>query len=267
VHFAYDPARPILRGLSFAVPAGARVALVGPSGCGKSTVFRLLNRFYEPAAGAVRVDGQDVRGVQLASLRAAIGVVPQDTPLFHADVRHNIRYGRLDASDAEVEEAARKAQVHAAVLRLPRGYATTVGERGALLSGGEKQRLAVARVLLRDARVVLFDEATSALDGATEAELMGSIRAMLREGKRTSVFVAHRLRTVVDAGTSAGASVGAGGLISMSRSDHRAEGGQGGGAGHARGADAPRGAVPRDVDAAEHGGGARGACAGGAGGG
>jgi ATP-binding cassette subfamily B (MDR/TAP) protein 7 len=211
VHFAYDPARPILRGLSFAVPAGARVALVGPSGCGKSTVFRLLNRFYEPGAGAVRVDGQDVRGVQLASLRAAIGVVPQDTPLFHADVRHNIRYGGLDASDEEVEDAARKAQVHAAVLRLPRGYATTVGERGALLSGGEKQRLAVARVLLRDARVVLFDEATSALDGATEAELMGSIRAMLREGRRTSVFVAHRLRTVVDAGMFTSALACAGG--------------------------------------------------------
>jgi ATP-binding cassette subfamily B (MDR/TAP) protein 7 len=233
VHFAYDPVRPILRGCSFTIPAGARVALVGPSGCGKSTAFRLLGRFYETTSGAVLVDGQDVRDVQLASLRTALGVVPQDTPLFHADVRHNIRYGRLDATDAEVEAAAASAQVHDAIMRLPKGYATTVGERGLLLSGGEKQRLAVARVVLRDARIVLFDEATSALDGRTEAELMSSIRRMLKDGQRTSVFVAHRLRTVVDAGLSPVVR-GRGRRLTRRRSDHRSARGSSGRAGHAR---------------------------------
>ena len=159
VRFGYHPDRPIFRDLSFTIPAGKKVALVGPSGCGKSTVFRLLFRFYEPSSGRILVDGQDVRELQLKSLRSAIGVVPQDTPLFHSDVLHNIRYGRLDASDEEVVEAARKAHVHDAILRLPEKYQTKVGERGLLLSGGEKQRLAVARVLLKDPPILFFDEA------------------------------------------------------------------------------------------------------------
>jgi ATP-binding cassette, subfamily B (MDR/TAP), member 7 len=134
---------------------------VGPSGCGKSTVFRLLYRFYEPSAGRILVDGQDISRVQLASLRSAVGVVPQDTPLFHADIMHNVRYGRLDASDEEVITAMKKAQVHETVMKLPDGYATTVGERGLMVSGGEKQRLAIARALLKDPPILFFDEAVS----------------------------------------------------------------------------------------------------------
>ena len=137
------------------------MAIVGPSGCGKSTVFRLLYRFYEPSAGRILVDGQDISRVQLASLRAAVGVVPQDTPLFHDDIMHNVRYGRLDATDEEVVAAMKKAHVHDAVLKLPDGYATTVGERGLMVSGGEKQRLAVARALLKDPPILFFDEAVS----------------------------------------------------------------------------------------------------------
>ena len=161
VRFGYYPDRPIFRNLSFTIPAGKKVALVGPSGCGKSTVFRLLFRFYEPGAGRILVDSQDVRELTLKSLRSAIGVVPQDTPLFHSDVLHNIRYGRLDATDEEVMEAARKAHVHEAILKLPEKYQTKVGERGLMLSGGEKQRLAVARVLLKDPPILFFDEAVS----------------------------------------------------------------------------------------------------------
>lgn len=145
--------------MTFSIPAGKKVAIVGPSGCGKSTVFRLLYRFYTPSSGQILIDGQDINQVQLTSLRKAIGVVPQDTPLFHADVLHNIRYGRLDATDEEVKEAAKKANVHAAVERLPDGYATKVGERGLMISGGEKQRLAVARVMLKDPEILFFDEA------------------------------------------------------------------------------------------------------------
>jgi ATP-binding cassette subfamily B (MDR/TAP) protein 7 len=159
VSFGYNPAHPILRGLSLSIPGGARAALVGPSGCGKSTIFRLLARSYAPDGGVILVDGQPVAAATLASVRSALGVVPQDTPLFNADVRHNVRYGRLDATDEEVEEAARAAQVHDAVMRLPRGYETMVGERGLMLSGGEKQRLAVARVLLKDPEILIFDEA------------------------------------------------------------------------------------------------------------
>ncbi|KAI9453320.1 P-loop containing nucleoside triphosphate hydrolase protein [Lactarius psammicola] len=199
VAFAYHPSRPIFRNLSFTIPAGKKVAIVGPSGCGKSTVFRLLYRFYEPSAGRILVDGQDISRVQLASLRAAVGVVPQDTPLFHADIMHNVRYGRLDASDEEVVAAMKKAHVHDTVTKLHDGYATNVGERGLMVSGGEKQRLAVARVLLKDPPILFFDEATAALDAQTESELMKNINATLLDSARTSIFIAHRLRTVVEA--------------------------------------------------------------------
>ncbi|KAI0822564.1 P-loop containing nucleoside triphosphate hydrolase protein [Trametes gibbosa] len=198
VSFGYHPDRPIFRDISFTIPAGKRVALVGPSGCGKSTVFRLLYRFYEPWSGRILVDGQDIRGLQIASLRRVIGVVPQDTPLFHSDVLQNIRYGRLNASDEEVFEAARKAHVHESIMKLPEKYHTKVGERGLMLSGGEKQRLAVARVLLKDPPILFFDEATSALDAHTETELMRNVNALLLERARTSIFIAHRLRTVVE---------------------------------------------------------------------
>ncbi|KAH7930207.1 hypothetical protein BV22DRAFT_1125157 [Leucogyrophana mollusca] len=199
VNFGYHPDRPIFRDLSFTVPAGKKVAIVGPSGCGKSTVFRLLYRFYEPSSGRILVDDQDIHDVQMQSLRQAVGVVPQDTPLFHSDISHNVRYGRLDASDEEVEEAAKKASVHETVLSLPDGYKTTVGERGLMISGGEKQRLAIARVLLKNPPILFFDEATSALDAHTEAELMRSINTTLLDSARTSIFIAHRLRTVVEA--------------------------------------------------------------------
>lgn len=163
VTFGYHPDRPILRGLSFTIPAGAKVALVGPSGCGKSTVLRLLFRFYEPWSGQMLIDDQDITAVQLKSLREQIGVVPQDTSLFHADMWHNLRYGRLDATDEEILEAAKKAKVHEAVSRLPDGYKTTVGERGLMISGGEKQRLAIARVLLKDPPILFFDEAVRSI--------------------------------------------------------------------------------------------------------
>jgi ATP-binding cassette, subfamily B (MDR/TAP), member 7 len=163
VNFGYHPNRPIFKDMSFTIPAGKKVAFVGPSGCGKSTIVRLLFRFYEPSSGRIVIDDQNVEDLQLRSVRQAIGVVPQDTPLFHSDVLHNIRYGRLDASDDEVKEAAKKAHVHEAVMRLPEKYATQVGERGLMISGGEKQRLAVARVLLKDPPILFFDEAVSTL--------------------------------------------------------------------------------------------------------
>ncbi|TFK27436.1 iron-sulfur clusters transporter ATM1 [Coprinopsis marcescibilis] len=199
VAFAYHPERPIFRNLSFTVPAGKKVAIVGPSGCGKSTIFRLLFRFYDPSSGRIFIDDQEITEVQLASLRKAIGVVPQDTPLFHQDIMHNVRYGRLDASDEEVIEATRKANVHQTIEKLPAKYETQVGERGLMISGGEKQRLAVARVLLKDPEILFFDEATSALDAHTEHELMKNINAILLDKARTSIFIAHRLRTVVEA--------------------------------------------------------------------
>jgi ATP-binding cassette, subfamily B (MDR/TAP), member 7 len=162
VSFAYHHDRPIFTNLSFTVPAGKKVAIVGPSGCGKSTVFRLIYRFYEPTSGRILIDDQDItQDVTMESLRAAIGVVPQDTPLFHADVMHNVRYGRLDATDEEVHDAARRANVHDTVMSLPEKYRTQVGERGLMISGGEKQRLAVARVLLKDPPILFFDEAVS----------------------------------------------------------------------------------------------------------
>ena len=159
VNFGYHPNRLIFKDISFTIPAGKKVAIVGPSGCGKSTVFRLLYRFYTPNSGRILIDGQPIHDITLESVRRAIGVVPQDTPLFHADVMHNVRYGRLDATDEEVISAAKQARVHDAIMRLPDGYATTVGERGLMISGGEKQRLAVARVLLKDPPILFFDEA------------------------------------------------------------------------------------------------------------
>ncbi|KIR71684.1 iron-sulfur clusters transporter ATM1, mitochondrial [Cryptococcus deuterogattii CA1014] len=199
VAFAYHPERPIFRDLSFKIPAGQKVAIVGPSGCGKSTVFRLLFRFYDSNSGQILIDGQDIKTVTLDSLRRSIGVVPQDTPLFHADILHNIRYGNLEATDEQVYEAARKAHVEGTIQRLPEKYATKVGERGLMISGGEKQRLAVARVLLKDPPILFFDEATSALDVYTETELMRNINSILTGQGKTSVFIAHRLRTISDA--------------------------------------------------------------------
>ena len=161
VNFGYHPDRSIFKGISFTIPAGKKVAIVGPSGCGKSTVFRLLYRFYIPNSGRILIDGQPIDDLTLESVRKAIGVVPQDTPLFHADVMHNVRYGKLDATDAEVIGAAKQAKVHDAIMRLSDRYATAVGERGLMISGGEKQRLAVARVLLKDPPILFFDEAVS----------------------------------------------------------------------------------------------------------
>lgn len=159
VSFGYHPDRPIFRNVTFTVPAGKKIAIVGPSGCGKSTIFRLLFRFYEPSSGKISIDGQDIRDVQINSLRKAIGVVPQDTPLFHSDIMHNIRYGRMNATDDEVKEAARLANISKTIESLPDQWATKVGERGLMISGGEKQRLAVARLLLKNPEILFFDEA------------------------------------------------------------------------------------------------------------
>jgi ATP-binding cassette subfamily B protein len=197
VQFGYTPAREILKGVSFTVPAGRKVAIVGPTGAGKSTVSRLLFRFYDVTGGAVLVDGRDVRDYRQASLRAAIGVVPQDTVLFNDTIRYNIAYGRPDATQAEIEEAARVAQVHDFVLRMPEGYDTRVGERGLKLSGGEKQRVAIARTVLKDPRILILDEATSALDSRTERDIDAALRAV--SARRTTLVIAHRLSTVVDA--------------------------------------------------------------------
>lgn len=199
VSFGYHPDRPIFRDVSFTIPAGKKVGIVGPSGCGKSTVFRLLFRFYEPTTGKIFIDGQELHDVQLESLRRQIGVVPQETPLFHSDILHNIRYGRLDATDDEVKEAARLANVSKTIESLPDKWLTKVGERGMMVSGGEKQRMAVARVLLKDPKILFFDEATSALDTTTEVDLMRNINQTLLSKARTSIFIAHRLKTVADA--------------------------------------------------------------------
>jgi ABC-type transport system involved in Fe-S cluster assembly fused permease/ATPase subunit len=197
VRFGYRPDREILKGVSFTVPPGRTLAIVGPTGAGKSTISRLLFRFYDVNDGAVRVDGQDVRDVTQESLRQAIGVVPQDTVLFNDTIRYNIAYGRPDATQAEIEQAARLAQVHDFVLKLPDGYDTRVGERGLKLSGGEKQRVAIARTLLKDPRLLILDEATSALDTHTEQEIQAALRDAARG--RTTLVIAHRLSTVVEA--------------------------------------------------------------------
>ncbi|GAB0117481.1 ABC transporter ATP-binding protein [Acidisoma sp. 7E03] len=197
VHFGYNADRPILQGVSFQIPAGGNLAIVGPTGAGKSTITRLLFRFYDIGSGSIRINEQDIRDVTQDSLRAAIGVVPQDTVLFNDTIRYNIRYGRPDASDAEVEEAARLAQLHDFILALPQGYETKVGERGLKLSGGEKQRVAIARTLLKNPAVLILDEATSALDTRTEQEIQAALRAIAQN--RTTLTIAHRLSTVVDA--------------------------------------------------------------------
>jgi ATP-binding cassette subfamily B protein len=197
VQFAYEPDRPILKGLSFEVPAGKTVAIVGPSGAGKSTISRLLFRLYDVSSGRILIDGQDVRNVTQSSLRAAIGMVPQDTVLFNDTIRYNIRYGRWDASDAEVEEAARLAQIDGFIRMSPKGYETQVGERGLKLSGGEKQRVAIARTVLKAPPILVLDEATSALDSHTEQEIQDALERVSRN--RTSLVIAHRLSTIVAA--------------------------------------------------------------------
>ncbi len=197
VSFAYDQRRPILQGLDFEVPAGRTVAIVGASGAGKSTISRLLFRFYDIDEGRITIDGQDIRDVTQKSLRAALGIVPQDTVLFNDTVFYNIQYGRPSATPSEVEEAARLAQIHDFVMGLPDGYNTRVGERGLKLSGGEKQRVAIARTILKQPQILLFDEATSALDTHTEREIQKSLDEVSAD--RTTLVIAHRLSTVVNA--------------------------------------------------------------------
>jgi len=197
VRFAYDPERQILKGLSFEVPAGKTVAIVGPSGAGKSTISRLLFRLYDISGGRILIDGQDIRNVTQASLRISIGMVPQDTVLFNDTIRYNIRYGRWDASDAEVEQAAQLAQIDPLIRMAPMGYETQVGERGLKLSGGEKQRVAIARTVLKAPPILVLDEATSALDSHTEHEIQEALERVSRN--RTSLVIAHRLSTIVGA--------------------------------------------------------------------
>jgi ATP-binding cassette subfamily B protein len=196
VRFGYQPEREILKGISFTVNAGHKVAVVGPTGAGKSTLSRLLFRFYDVSSGQVLIDGRDIRDYTQASLRAAIGVVPQDTVLFNDTIGYNIAYGRPGATQDQIEHAARLAQVHDFVLRMPDGYGTRVGERGLKLSGGEKQRVAIARTILKDPRLLILDEATSALDTRTERDIESALRAV--SAQRTTLVIAHRLSTVVD---------------------------------------------------------------------
>ncbi|KAJ2018757.1 Iron-sulfur clusters transporter atm1, mitochondrial [Coemansia sp. S680] len=198
VSFGYTTERPILRNLSFEIPPGARVAFVGPSGCGKSTILRLLFRFYDPQSGSIDIDRQQLDHLQLESLRRAIGVVPQDMPLFNTTIAQNIIYGRPAASQEEVEEAARRANIHSTIMSWPLGYDTQVGERGLMISGGEKQRIALARAILKQPPIMLFDEGTSALDVSTERSILTNIRRILDEQKCTAIFIAHRLRTIMD---------------------------------------------------------------------
>jgi len=197
VVFGYDKDRTILHGLSFEVPAGSQVAVVGPSGAGKSTIARLLFRFYDPWSGRILIDGQDIREVTQTSLRAAIGIVPQDSVLFNESIGYNIAYGRDGATQADVEAAARGAAIMPLIERLPKGFDTEVGERGLKLSGGEKQRVAIARTLVKNPPILLLDEATSALDTRTEQEILATLHRVSEN--RTSLSIAHRLSTIADA--------------------------------------------------------------------
>lgn len=195
VHFGYLAERKILDGASFVVPAGSSVAIVGTSGSGKSTILRLLFRFFDSDSGSIRIDGQDIRNVTLDSLRKSIGVVPQDTVLFNDTIYHNIHYGRLSATEEEVLHAARQAAIHDTVMNFPEKYSTIVGERGLKLSGGEKQRVSLARAFLKAPSILLCDEATSALDSTTEAEILSALKSLAKN--RTSIFIAHRLTTAM----------------------------------------------------------------------
>jgi ATP-binding cassette subfamily B protein len=197
VRFSYNPDREILKGVSFTAAPGRKIAIVGPTGSGKSTISRLLFRFYDATGGAVFVDGTDVRDITQHSLRAAIGVVPQDTVLFNDTIFYNIAYGRPGATVPEIEQAARFAQIHDFIVSLPQGYKTKVGERGLKLSGGEKQRVAIARTILKNPRILILDEATSALDTATEQEIGSALESIA--AARTTLVIAHRLSTVTDA--------------------------------------------------------------------
>ena len=197
VVFAYEATRPILHGISFEIPAGKTVAVVGPSGSGKSTLARLLFRFYDVSAGSITIDGQDIRQVTQGSVRRTMGIVPQDTVLFNDTVRYNIAYGRTDATESEVEQAAKAAHIHDFISATPKGYDTMVGERGLKLSGGEKQRVAIARTLLKNPPIVIFDEATSALDSANERAIQAELQSAAQN--KTTLVIAHRLSTVVDA--------------------------------------------------------------------
>lgn len=199
VHFAYQPERPIIKGLSFTIPAGKSVAVVGASGAGKSTLSRLLYRFYDVQHGAITIDGQDIRQVTQTSLRAAIGIVPQDTVLFNDSIAYNIAYGRPTASFEEIIQAAQQAHIHTFIMSLPEQYNTRVGERGLKLSGGEKQRVAIARMILKNPAILVLDEATSALDTQTERSIQENLMALARN--RTTLIIAHRLSTIVDADT------------------------------------------------------------------
>lgn len=197
VKFAYDPDREILKGVSFEVPAGKTIAIVGPSGAGKSTISRLLFRFYDVSAGSIEIDGQDIRQVTQKSLRKAVGMVPQDTVLFNDTIAYNIGYGRANATDQEIEDAARSAQIWDFIHTLPKGFASEVGERGLKLSGGEKQRVAIARTLLKAPPLLILDEATSALDTHTEREIQAALDEVSKN--RTTLVIAHRLSTIVNA--------------------------------------------------------------------
>ncbi len=197
VHFSYTPERIALDGVSFHIPPGRMAAFVGPSGAGKTTITQLVPRFYDPQAGAIRIDGHDVRDVTLASLRENVGIVTQETYLFHDTIATNLRYAKTDATDAELIAACRAANIHEFIASLPDGYQTIVGERGHKLSGGERQRLAIARVLLKNPRILILDEATSALDSANEAAIQAAL-VPLMEG-RTSLVIAHRLSTILNA--------------------------------------------------------------------
>jgi ATP-binding cassette subfamily B protein len=197
VVFAYEPARVVLKGISFTVPAGKTVAVVGPSGAGKSTISRILYRFYDIKSGSVTIDGQDIRDVTQASLRGVIGIVPQDTVLFNDTIRYNIAYGRIGANESEIKDAAGMAQIDPFIRELPLGYESMVGERGLKLSGGEKQRVAIARTILKNPPILMLDEATSALDTGTEREIQSALSAVSKN--RTTLVIAHRLSTVVDA--------------------------------------------------------------------